>query len=105
MKHTKPLAVFLTILALGSISTAQAQSPGGNPGGQSAGDPAGWGSSTNNGAAPIQEQMKRLGDYLDKAKAFDRKNLKDVPLKDVTISRVKEVIDALKLPCVLKDAE
>ena len=105
MKHTKPLVALLAILASGLISTAEAQAPGGNPGGQSAGDPAGWGSSRNNGAAPIQEQMKQLGDYLDKAKAFNRKELKDVPMKEAVINRVNEAINALKLPCSIKDAE
>jgi len=105
MKRTRLSAGLLAALMMGAMNVAMAQAPGGNPGAQSAGDPAGWGTSANNGAAPIQEQMKQLGDYLDKAKAFDRKTLKQVPQKEIVLNRVKEVIDALKLSCAIKDAE
>jgi len=105
MKNAKLLAGVVAGIAFGLLNIAQAQAPSGNPGAPSNADPAGWGNSAGNGAPPVQEQMKRLADYLDTVKALNRKDLKDVPTKDVVIQRAKEIIDILKLSCALKDAE
>ncbi len=101
MKFSKLVIEVIVCVSCTQINMAQAQSPGNS--GTSV-DPANWGNSATNGAAPIQEQMKQLADYLDKAKAFDRKTVKDAPAQEIIMARVNEIIDALKLQCSLKSA-
>ena len=85
-------------LALGIAGIANAQAPSGGPSGA---DPASWSNTT----APIQEQMKQLGDYLDKAKAFNRRDVKNGPTKEETMKRAGELVAAIKLSCNPKDAQ
>ncbi|HVY22459.1 MAG TPA: hypothetical protein VG962_03830 [Steroidobacteraceae bacterium] len=103
MKFPKLLLGSVLYLTFG-IVCVYAQAPS-NPGAQSQGEPSGWGSSANNGAAPIQEQMKQLGDYLDTARAFNRKDIKQAPEKDVVIKRAGEILNVLNIPCQIKNAE
>lgn len=101
MKLTKLLTIVIVLLASG-LTYAQAPS---NAGAQSQGEPSGWGNSANNGAAPIQEQMKQLGDYLDKAKALNRNDIKQAPAKDVLMKRAGDILHALDISCELTDVQ
>jgi hypothetical protein len=72
-------------------------------GGQSQGEPSVFRNGESKGTT--QEQIKELGDYMDKAKSLNRNELKNLPPKDVQMSRAKLAVSTLKLPCTVKDAE
>jgi len=97
----------LSILGvLGFMSASFAQAPSG-VGGISADDPSRAGSGGFGGGLKEMgsEQLRQLNGYLDDAKAINRKDLKNMPQKEVVEQRVKNILDALNLPCGLKNAE
>jgi len=74
-------------------------------GGISADDPSRAGARGGLYGSVGAEQLRQMGNYIDNAKAINRKDLKDVPQKEVSIERAKQILAAINLTCDVDDAE
>jgi len=100
MRHSKFFIAMCAYLACGLLANTYAQAPPPNQ----AADQARMDNSANN-VATSQQQLRQLDTYINTARSFNRKDIKEAPTKEEVIKRADELISAIKVSCSLSDAQ